>query len=137
MLADLRNQELQFEIQDLQDKVRQFEKKDGYQRNQLEQLQAEFARTSSEFMVLKQEEVTQANSNAKQVAQYERFRETILSLTTENKRLKSELETKFDQGVFEIKRQLEDETRMKKQLEATNQALENRLAQLQIRVSSN
>ena len=137
MLADLRNQELQFEIQDLQDKVRQFEKKDGYQRNQLEQLQAEFARTSSEFMVLKQEEVTQANSNAKQVAQYERFRETILSLTTENKRLKSELETKFDQGVFEIKRQLEDENRMKKQLEATNQALENRLAQLQIRVSSN
>lgn len=137
MLADLRNQELSFEIQDLQDKVRQFEKKDGYQRNQLEQLQAEFARTSSEFMVLKQEELTQANSNAKQVAQYERFRETILSLTTENKRLKSELETKFDQGVFEIKRQLEDETRMKKQLEATNQALENRLAQLQIRVSSN
>lgn len=137
MLADLRNQELQFEIQDLQDKIRQFEKKDGYQRNQLEQLQAEFARTSSEFMVLKQEEVTQANSNAKQVAQYERFRETILSLSTENKRLKSELETKFDQGVFEIKRQLEDETRMKKQLEATNQALENRLAQLKIRVSSN
>lgn len=44
----------------------------------------------------------------------------MLSLTTENKRLKAELETKFDQGVFEIKRQLDDETRLKKQLEATN-----------------
>lgn len=81
-------------------------------------------------MVLKQEEVTLSNSNAKKVAQYERFRETILSLTTENKRLKSEVETKFDQGIFEVKRQLEDEIRMKKQLEATNQVLENRLTQL-------
>jgi hypothetical protein len=40
MLADLKNQELTFEIEDLQDKIRQFEKKEGYQRNQLEQLQA-------------------------------------------------------------------------------------------------
>ena len=120
MLADIRNQELAFEVEDLQDKIRQFEKKESYHRNQLEQLQAQFARTSSEFLVLKQEEATHASSNAKTAAQHDRLRETVLSLTTENKRLKAELETKFDAGVFEVRRQLEDETRQRKQLEKTN-----------------
>ena len=40
MLSDIKVQELQFEVQDLYDKIKQFEKKEGFQRNQIEQLQA-------------------------------------------------------------------------------------------------
>lgn len=40
MLSEIKVQELQFEVQDLYDKIKQFEKKEGFQRNQIEQLQA-------------------------------------------------------------------------------------------------
>lgn len=65
MFADLRIQELQFKLEDLNDKIKQFEKKDAYQRNQIEQLQTEFARTSTEFMVMKQDGMSHMDSAAK------------------------------------------------------------------------
>ena len=44
--------------------------------------------------------------------------------------LKAELEIRFDKDTYETKRKLENETREKQALEATNQMLESRLDQL-------
>jgi cell shape-determining protein MreC len=52
------------------------------------------------------------------MAQTEMMKEKLISLSNENKLLKSELESKFDQTAFEGKRKLDDEIRMRKQLEA-------------------
>jgi len=46
------------------------------------------------------------------------LKERILTLTNENRLLKADLESRFDQTSFEAKRKIDDEARQRKQVEA-------------------
>ena len=62
------------------------------------------------------------------------MKDKLLNLQQENKLLKSQLETKFNDEKFSVEQQLADSQRAEKTLDAKNKALEKRITQLEQRL---
>ena len=98
---------------------------------QIDQLKTDNVRLEEELNLTRQENT---NETAHADTYKANLKDKLLNLQQENKLLKSQLETKFNEENFSAEQQLGDAQRQEKTLEAKNKALEERIAQLEERL---
>ena len=130
-MADLKLKEEKFAKKDAEERLRGYQDKETFYKNQLDKLNLEASQLSEELRITK----ATAQPSTQNDHEIARYRSELNQVLSENKMLKKKIEVTESKAKIEAEHSLGDALRDRALLDAKNRQLEQRLLQLETRLA--